>query len=169
MWNVECTGPCQSTTPTTNTSPWPARLALAQNPARFCPAVSISLTQSAFIFPIQLHSRLASPRFLSFRWLMFDYAPPTKMLFTGMWTTAQSQSASPQPQHHSTSQSLPSPSSPLSRLLFPAHPSCFLRPPLRENEREGRHTQLDDIPNHAHDQETHADRLGDAEEFALVG
>ena len=34
---------------------------------------------------------------------------------------------------------------------------------------EGALTQLDDVANNSHDQEAHADGLGDAQEFALVG
>lgn len=35
--------------------------------------------------------------------------------------------------------------------------------------RRVRHTQFDNIPNHAHDQKPHPHRLADAQEFASVG
>jgi hypothetical protein len=36
-------------------------------------------------------------------------------------------------------------------------------------EEEGELTQLNNVANNAHDQEAHADGLGDAQELALVG
>ena len=44
-------------------------------------------------------------------------------------------------------------------------PKAFYQTP----QEGGSHTQLNHIPNHAHDQEAHSYGLRDAEEFALVG
>ena len=68
------------------------------------------------------------------------YAPPTRMLLTGMWTVIASLA-----------------------LVLPL--LLFL---LLLAEQEIR-TQLDDVANNTHDEETDTDGLADLEEFALVG
>jgi hypothetical protein len=70
----------------------------------------------------------------------YVYAPPTRMLFTGMWT-----------------------------MTMLAIRSTFSLKANGMRRRRNRLTQLNDVSNDSHDQETHAHGLGNAEELAAVG
>ena len=67
------------------------------------------------------------------------YAPPTRMLFTGMWTI-----------EHTPRQS-------------------FAHVEVHACVSQDIRTQFYDVADDAHDEETHSDGLADAEEFAAIG